>query len=308
MRLARVATGRQIVVMFHGRYHGHFDENLVVQEDGQAAFEEGGPPKEALGRVRLVHFNDPDAIREALAPRDVAVVLTEPAMTNNVGLIQPVEGYHAALREATAETGTLLAYDETHTLVSGPGGLVRQWNLQPDLISVGKSIAGGIPMGAYGMTDALAHTMEAGRGPTGVATGGTLFANPAVHGGRSRGPRRGADRRGIRTDRRARRPDGGRPAGRRGAGGAALERAPDVRAVRGRVRARAPPERGGGEARYRTRRSRRSGACTWRTAASGRRSPAPARPSRCPPDAGDVDGYLAVVDESARRGRGARPG
>jgi glutamate-1-semialdehyde 2,1-aminomutase len=178
MRLARVATGRQIVVMFHGRYHGHFDENLVVQEGGQAAFEEGGPPKEALGRVRLAHFNDPGAIREALAPRDVAVVLTEPAMTNNVVLIQPVAGYHEALREATAETGTLLAYDETHTLVSGPGGLVRQWNLQPDIVSVGKSIAGGIPMGAYGMTAELAHTMEVGRGPSGVATGGTLFANP----------------------------------------------------------------------------------------------------------------------------------
>jgi glutamate-1-semialdehyde 2,1-aminomutase len=179
MRLARVATGRQIVLMFHGRYHGHFDENLVVQEaGGEASFEEGGPPREALGRVRLVHFNDPEAVREALAPRDVAVVLTEPAMTNNVGLIQPVEGFHEALRAAATETGTLLAYDETHTLFSGPGGLVREWGLRPDMVSVGKSIAGGIPMGAYGMTEDLARTMEVGRGPTGVATGGTLFANP----------------------------------------------------------------------------------------------------------------------------------
>jgi glutamate-1-semialdehyde 2,1-aminomutase len=178
MRLARVATGRQIVVMFHGRYHGHFDENLVVQEGGAASFEEGGPPREALGRVRLVHFNDPGAIREALAPRDVAVVLTEPAMTNNVGLIQPDNGFHEALRDAATETGTLLAYDETHTLFAGPGGLVREWGLRPDLVSAGKSIAGGIPLGAYGMTDELARTMEVGRGPTGVATGGTLFANP----------------------------------------------------------------------------------------------------------------------------------
>ncbi len=178
MRLARVATGRQVVVMFHGRYHGHFDENLVVEEDGAKSFGEGGPPREALGRVRLVQFNDPDAVREALAPRDVAVVLTEPAMTNNVVLIQPVDGFHEALRAAATETGTLLAYDETHTLVSGPGGLVRRWALQPDIVSVGKSIAGGIPMGAYGMTDELAHVMEVGRGPTGVATGGTLFANP----------------------------------------------------------------------------------------------------------------------------------
>jgi glutamate-1-semialdehyde 2,1-aminomutase len=178
MRLARVATGRQIVVMFHGRYHGHFDENLVVDRNGEPAFEEGGPPREALGRVRLVHFNDSDALREALAPRDVAVVLTEPAMTNNHGLIQPVEGFHEALRAAATETGTLLAYDETHTLVSGPGGLVRRWGLRPDMLSAGKSIAGGIPLGAWGMTEELAEVMEVGRGPTGVATGGTLFANP----------------------------------------------------------------------------------------------------------------------------------
>jgi glutamate-1-semialdehyde 2,1-aminomutase len=178
MRLARVATGRQIVLMFHGRYHGHFDENLVVEEGGTMSFEEGGPPREALGRVRLVQFNDADAIREALAPGDVAVVLTEPAMTNNVGLIQPVDGFHEALRAATTDTGTLLAYDETHTLVGGPGGLVGRWGLRPDIVSVGKSIAGGIPLGAYGMTDELADVMEVGRGPTGVATGGTLFANP----------------------------------------------------------------------------------------------------------------------------------
>ena len=296
MRLARVATGRQIVVMFHGRYHGHFDENLVVQVDGQAAFEEGGPPKEALGRVRLVHFNDPDAIREALAPRDVAVVLTEPAMTNNVGLIQPVAGYHEALREATAETGTLLAYDETHTLVSGPGGLVRQWNLQPDLISVGKSIAGGIPMGAYGMTDALAHTMEAGRGPTGVATGGTLFANPLsmaaaraalgevlIDGAYERTAAMGAVWRTV-----------CRP---RCSGWGSLERAPDVRAVRESRTRRISPGTRWRPSGSRTRRSPRSGACTWRTVASGRPSPAPVRPFRSPRSAEDVDGYLAVVDQ-----------
>jgi glutamate-1-semialdehyde 2,1-aminomutase len=178
MRLARVATGREIVVLFDGRYHGHFDEGLVTLDDGRPAFEEAGLPREALGRVRLVRFNDPDAVRAALAPRDVALVLTEPAMTNNNGLIQPVEGFHQALRAAASDTGTLLAYDETHTLVSGPGGLVRRWNLEPDLVSMGKSIAGGIPLGAWGMTEPLAAAMEAGRDGRSVATGGTLFANP----------------------------------------------------------------------------------------------------------------------------------
>jgi glutamate-1-semialdehyde 2,1-aminomutase len=176
MRLARVATGREIVLLFDGKYHGHFDEGLVGLEEGRLAFEEAGPPREALGRVRIVQFNDPDALREALVPRDVAVVLAEPAMTNNNGLIQPLPGFLDEVRAIATETGTLLAFDETHTLVSGPGGLVRRWDLRPDLVSAGKSIAGGIPLGAYGMSEELAAVFEDGR-PLHVATGGTLFAN-----------------------------------------------------------------------------------------------------------------------------------
>ena len=176
IRLARVATGREIVLLFDGKYHGHFDENLVALEGGQLAFEEAGPPREALGRVRIVQFNDPEALRAALEPRDVAVVLAEPAMTNNNGLIRPEPGFLDALRAIATQTGTLVAFDETHTLVSGPGGLVRQWDLHPDLVSAGKSIAGGIPLGTYGMTEELASVMEDSR-PRHVATGGTLFAN-----------------------------------------------------------------------------------------------------------------------------------
>ena len=174
MRLARVATGREIVLLFDGKYHGHFDEGLVTLEDGRLVFEEAGPPRETLGRVRIVQFNDPDTLRTALAPRDVAVVLAEPAMTNNNGLIQPLPGFLDEVRAIASETGTLLALDETHTLVSGPGGLVRRWNLRPDLVSAGKSIAGGIPLGTYGMTQELAAVLE---GPEHVATGGTLFGN-----------------------------------------------------------------------------------------------------------------------------------
>jgi glutamate-1-semialdehyde 2,1-aminomutase len=178
LRLARVATGREIVLMFDGRYHGHFDEGLVTVTDGHPVLEEAGPPREAVGRVRMVPFNDPDAVRAALASRDVAVVLTEPAMTNNQGLIQPMDGFHEALRAACTETGTLLAYDETHTLVSGPGGLVRRWALRPDFVSAGKSIAGGVPLGVWGMTEPLADVIERAHDGTSVALGGTLFANP----------------------------------------------------------------------------------------------------------------------------------
>jgi glutamate-1-semialdehyde aminotransferase len=113
----------------------------------------------------------------------VALVLTEPALTNNFGLILPDSGYHEVLRRLTRETGTLLALDETHTQVVGPGGLTRWWKLEPDLVTSGKSIAGGVPFGAWGMTDEVAEVLTQTKGPDGerfdmVAIGGTLFGNP----------------------------------------------------------------------------------------------------------------------------------
>src|SRR5206468_5501150 len=109
--------------------------------------------------------------------------LLEPAMTNNQGLILPVAGFHEGLRRITRESGSVLAYDETHTLVCGPGGLTTVWNLEPDAVSLGKSIAAGVPIGAYGMSEELARvfahpeTAVGGHAPHGVATGGTLLAN-----------------------------------------------------------------------------------------------------------------------------------
>ena len=132
--------------------------------------------------VVMVPFNDIGAVRAALAARDVAIVTTEPVLTNAIGLLVPEPGFHEALRAATREAGTLLCYDETHTQVVGPGGLTSMWSLEPDVVTVGKSIAGGVPLGAYGMTDEVA---EALRRPGGrddekpvIATGGTLFGNP----------------------------------------------------------------------------------------------------------------------------------
>jgi glutamate-1-semialdehyde 2,1-aminomutase len=181
IRVARAATGREKVLLFDGHYHGHFDEATVTLDTGTAAPFGRGLPRDVTHKVRIVPFNDADAVRAALGPGDVAIVLTEPALTNNVGLQLPVEGFHAALRAATLATGTVLAYDETHTLITGPGGCTAAWGLEPDIVIAGKSIAGGIPLGAYGMIDALADELElAGdaHDPGEVATGGTLFANP----------------------------------------------------------------------------------------------------------------------------------
>ena len=117
-----------------------------------------------------------------MEPRDVAIVITEPTITNNVGLLLPEPGFHDALRAITRETGTVLLLDETHTHVVGPGGLTRMWSLQPDMVTIGKSIAAGIPLGAYGMIESIADIMQRPDGrfdeKEAIATGGTLFGNP----------------------------------------------------------------------------------------------------------------------------------
>jgi glutamate-1-semialdehyde aminotransferase len=181
IRVARTLTGRHGVVMFDGKYHGHFDEALVELADGRVVPEEAGLPPDVSLRTTIVPFNDLDAVERVLSDRQVAVVMTEPALTNNLGLQLPDEGFHKALRDLTRSTGTLLAYDETHTHVVGYGGLCRQWALEPDLVTVGKAIASGIPLGAYGMTPAVAEalTRDDGRDDEKpqVAVGGTLFGN-----------------------------------------------------------------------------------------------------------------------------------
>jgi glutamate-1-semialdehyde aminotransferase len=182
IRVARTRTGRQAVAFFDEHYHGHFDESLVSLVDGEAAPDEEGLPHDVTARTVIIPFNDVAALERALASRQVAAVVAEPAMTNNVGLVLPADGYHDALRRVTRETGTLLVIDETHTQVVGPGGLTRMWSLQPDIVTIGKSIAGGVPLGAYGMTADVAEVLQRPGGRDDpkplVATGGTLFGNP----------------------------------------------------------------------------------------------------------------------------------
>ncbi len=184
VRLARAATGRDNVLVFDGKYHGHVDATLSVVEGGQVVPEYGGLPASAPATTRIVAFNDVAAVERALADRQVAVVMAEPAMTN-AGFLLPEPGFHEALRRMTRDTGTLLAIDETHTLVTSYAGLAREWNLQPDLLTIGKAIAAGVPLGAYGMSDEVSSVLDTAEKPSAVsgeaahevATGGTLFAN-----------------------------------------------------------------------------------------------------------------------------------
>jgi len=103
----------------------------------------------------------------------------EPALTN-IGIVLPEDGYLEAVREITRRHGVLLVIDETHTLCAGPGGATAAWGLDPDLLVVGKPIAGGVPLAAYGMTEEVAVGLRAPMlGPEidVAGVGGTLTAN-----------------------------------------------------------------------------------------------------------------------------------
>jgi glutamate-1-semialdehyde 2,1-aminomutase len=174
IRLARAVTGREVVVLCEGHYHGHFEEGLIDRVNGKIGPLQRGLSHGVTGRVRIAQFNNQESLREALDPHDVAVVLIEPAMTNNIHLLLPKPGWHEAVRQLTREYGTLLALDETHTHVVGPGGATGLWGLEPDIITIGKAIAGGVPLGVYGVNPALADHLDVSHK---VATGGTLFGN-----------------------------------------------------------------------------------------------------------------------------------
>ena len=127
-------------------------------------------------------FNDLDAVERALRTGDVACVLAEPVMTN-IGVIQPDDGFHAGLRGLTRRHGALLIIDETHTQVACFGGFTRKWRLQPDILTLGKCVGGGVPIGVYGLTDELRDLVERNTEPQVpvdgkcLAIGGTTYGN-----------------------------------------------------------------------------------------------------------------------------------
>jgi glutamate-1-semialdehyde 2,1-aminomutase len=163
LRIARHVTDRSKVLVFSHNYHGTVDEvNLVVDTNGQPRTRSNniGAPIDPRLTTKVIEWNDIDALSAALEPRDVACVLAEPALTN-IGIVLPDPGYHEALRQVTRETGTLLIIDETHTFSAGPGGCSAEHQFRPDAITLGKAIAAGIPIGAYGMTAELAGRFAA---------------------------------------------------------------------------------------------------------------------------------------------------
>lgn len=181
LRIARAITRRPKILVFNYCYHGTVDETFATLHNGVVGPRSGnlGPQVDPVLTTKVIEFNDIPALEAALAPGDVACVLAEPAMTN-IGIIHPDEGYHAALRELTRRTGTLLIIDETHTICTGPGGYTRAYNLDPDLFVIGKPIASGIPAAVYGMSAEVAERARVQTPLEDIDTngiGGTLSGN-----------------------------------------------------------------------------------------------------------------------------------
>src|SRR3954447_809625 len=162
-RLCRAMTERPYVLVFSHCYHGSVDETFVtLGGDGRPHSREGnvGPAVDPTTTTRVCEFNDLEAVERLLADEQVACVLTEPALTN-IGIVPPQDGFLEGVRAACDRTGTLLVVDETHTLSAGPGGCTRAWGLRPDVLTIGKAIAGGIPIGAYGLSAGAAARVDA---------------------------------------------------------------------------------------------------------------------------------------------------
>ncbi|HEY7195996.1 MAG TPA: aspartate aminotransferase family protein, partial [Gaiellaceae bacterium] len=180
IRLAREITKRPKILVYAWCYHGSVDETFAVVEDGETRSRPHniGPPVDLATTTRAVEWNDVDALEAALAEGDVACVLAEPALTN-IGIVLPEPGYHDALRELTRRHGTLLVIDETHTISAGPGGYTGAHGLDPDFVTIGKTIGGGIPVAAYGFTDEVRERILDAMPPqTDVGgIGGTLAGN-----------------------------------------------------------------------------------------------------------------------------------
>jgi glutamate-1-semialdehyde 2,1-aminomutase len=183
LRLSRAITGRRYVLVFSHCYHGSVDETFVTLDGGgrpRSRAGNVGPAVDPTLTTRVCEFNDLDAVERLLADGQVACVLTEPALTN-IGIVLPRPGFLDGVRAACDRTGTLLIADETHTLSAGPGGCTAAWDLRPDIVTIGKAIAGGVPIGAYGVSAGVGARIDALQDADLVdvgGVGGTLAGNP----------------------------------------------------------------------------------------------------------------------------------
>ncbi|HUU09030.1 MAG TPA: glutamate-1-semialdehyde 2,1-aminomutase [Phycisphaerae bacterium] len=180
VRLARAATGRPGIIKFEGCYHGHVDALLV--RAGSGAMTLGAPsspgvPDDTVRHTHLVPFNDLAAVRKACeaSADQMAAIIVEPVV-GNMGCVPPAEGFLQGLREVADRFGLLLIFDEVMTgFRVARGGAAERYGVRPDLVTLGKVIGGGLPVGAYGGRRDLMQQVS----PVGpVYQAGTLSGNP----------------------------------------------------------------------------------------------------------------------------------
>ena len=189
IRVAKGVTGRDKIVKVEGGYHGHHDEVMVSMKP---SLDEAGPAdhptpvpatagitKAVLADTLVIPFNDLGALEEVLQSGDVACFIVEPAM-ENIGICLPDDGYLAGARELTRRYGSLLIFDEVKTgITAGWSGATGHFGVRPDLVTLAKSIGGGLPIGAFGGEARYMDEIAQGR----VLHLGTYNGNPLVMAG-----------------------------------------------------------------------------------------------------------------------------
>lgn len=182
LRVARAVTRRPKVLVFNGAYHGSVDDTMIALRDGTTVPRAGllGQSADLTTTGISVEFNDPEALEAALLTGEIAAIIAEPIMTNSC-MVMPQPGFHDTLRRLATRHGALLILDETHTLSSGLGGCTATYGLDPDILVVGKAVAGGMPTAVWGLRGDIARRYRAAddarpEGHSGMGT--TLSANP----------------------------------------------------------------------------------------------------------------------------------
>ena len=180
LRLARGFTGKNKVIKFEGNYHGHADDFLVKAGSGVATFSipgSPGVPAESVVHTLSASFNDLDSVKQQFADHgdDIAAIIVEP-VAGNMGMIPPEPGFLSGLRFLCDRHNCVLIFDEVMTgFRVHPGGAHTLYEITPDLITLGKVIGGGLPVGAYGGKKEIMAKIS----PSGpVYQAGTLSGNP----------------------------------------------------------------------------------------------------------------------------------
>lgn len=188
IRWARAITGRSKIMVFDGGYHGQVDDTFVRLSEGMTVLQAGlvGQVQDLATHTVSAPFNDLAAIEGLLAAGDIALILTEPALTNTA-MVLPEAGFIEQLIGLARRHGTLVCLDETHTIATALGGHTGHGRLDPDFFVLGKPIAGGLPAAVYGFTPEIEDGMRrvlaqkpAGYSGIGTTLSGNLLAMAAI--------------------------------------------------------------------------------------------------------------------------------